>query len=377
VMRSVKYFCWLFAAALCVAICAGSPAWSQSEVTLTDIAGRKVTVKLPVRHVVLGEGRQLTALALLHPDPVSLVAGWLGDLKRLDSKTYELFRSKNPAIDKIPLIGITNESTFSVERTLSIRPDVAIFSGGHGPSARSAEAVRQLEAAGIPVVFIDFHDKPLENSVASIAILGKLLGQEEKASAYIKFYQDRLDLIAKRIAEAKLKRPTVFMHMHARLWECCPSPGKGNLGEYIVFAGGSNIAADILPGATGQVNLEYVIQRNPDIYIATGGAHAINRGLAIGTYVTEDDARKALQTIAEEKGINTLSAVANGRVYGLWHHFYNSPLNIIAIEAFAKWFHPELFADVDPRKTLAEINARFLAVPFDGVYFVSLKPEKR
>lgn len=364
----------LFVAMLFALMLVSAEAQAQRQITLTDVAGRTVTITVPVRHVVLGEGRQLNALALLHKNPVALVAGWLGDLKRLDAKTYELFRAANPAIDKIPLLGITNESTFSVEKALAVKPDVAIFSGGHGPSKRSAEAVRQFEAAGIPVVFIDFHDQPLKNSVKSIAILGKLLGEEEKAGAYIKLYQERLDRIASRLASANPKRPTVFIHMHAKLWECCPSAGKGNLGEYISFAGGQNIAADVLPGATGQINLEYVIQRNPEIYIATGGAHAIGKGLAIGTFVSEADARKALALIAEEKGIASLAAVANGRVYGLWHHFYNSPLNILAVEAFAKWFHPELFADIDPDKTLAEINEKFLAVPFRGTYWVKLTP---
>ncbi len=363
----------LIAAALFVLAPHGVSA-QQQQIMLTDIAGRTVTVTVPVRHVVLGEGRQLNALALLYKDPVSLVAGWLGDLKRLDVKTYELFQKSNPAIDKIPLIGITNESTFSVEKALALKPDVAIFSGGHGPSKRSAEAVKQLEAAGTPVVFIDFHDQPLQNSVKSIEILGKLLGQEQKAKAFIEFYQSRLDRISKRLAEAKPVRPTVFLHMHARLWECCPSAGTGNLGDYINFVGGQNIAADVLPGPTGQINLEYVIQRNPQVYIATGGAHAIGRGLAIGTFVSEEDARKALSLIAAEKGISELAAISNGRVHGLWHHFYNSPLNIIAIEVFAKWIHPELFADIDPKQTLAELNEKFLSVPFTGTYWVSLSP---
>lgn len=370
--KSVRFALSAFAIAICAS--ASSAASAQQTITLTDVAGRTVTVSVPVRHMVLGEGRQLNALALLHKDPVSLVAGWLGDLRRLDAKTYELFKASNPAIDKIPLLGITNESTFSVEKALAVKPDVAIFSGGHGPSKRSAEAVKQFEAAGIPVVFIDFHDQPLKNSVKSIEILGKLLGAEEKARAYIEFYQHRLDRIASKLAAANPKRPTVFIHMHARLWECCPSAGKGNLGDYITFAGGQNIAADVLPGATGQVNLEYLIQRNPDVYIATGGAHAIGKGLAIGTYVSQADARDALASIVAEKGISTLAAVTNRRVHGLWHHFYNSPLNILAVEAFAKWFHPELFADVDPDKTLAEINEKFLAVPFKGVYWISLSP---
>jgi iron complex transport system substrate-binding protein len=38
----------------------------------------------------------------------------------------------------------------------------------------------------------------------------------------------------------------------------------------------------------------------------------------------------------------------------------------------AKWIHPELFADLNPRATLDEINSRFLAVPYRGDYWVDL-----
>ncbi len=50
------------------------------------------------------------------------------------------------------------------------------------------------------------------------------------------------------------------------------------------------------------------------------------------------------------------------------------PLNILAAEAFAHWLRPDIFADIDPDATLKEINARFAAVPFDGAYWIALKP---
>lgn len=61
------------------------------------------------------------------------------------------------------------------------------------------------------------------------------------------------------------------------------------------------------------------------------------------------------------------------RVYGLWHLFNNIPVNILAVEALAKWFHPALFGDVDPAATLREINAQFLPVPLVGTYWVTLE----
>jgi iron complex transport system substrate-binding protein len=65
--------------------------------------------------------------------------------------------------------------------------------------------------------------------------------------------------------------------------------------------------------------------------------------------------------------------VKSGRVYGLPHHLLNSPLDILAVEALARWIHPELFPDVDPARTLGEINTQFLAVPLEGTNWITLR----
>jgi iron complex transport system substrate-binding protein len=44
----------------------------------------------------------------------------------------------------------------------------------------------------------------------------------------------------------------------------------------------------------------------------------------------------------------------------------------VATEALARWIHPKVFADLDPKATLAQINERFLAVDYVGDYWVDL-----
>ncbi len=60
--------------------------------------------------------------------------------------------------------------------------------------------------------------------------------------------------------------------------------------------------------------------------------------------------------------------VKKGHAYAIWHLFYNSPFNVVAVQVMAKWLHPGLFADVDPRHTLQEIYRRFQPQqrPFQG-----------
>ena len=338
-------------------------------IVVRDVAGREVTLAAPAERVLLGEGRQLIALSLVHPDPGSIIAGWLGDLRALDPASYQLYLNHSPAIAEIPQVGQTSEETFSVERALSVRPDIAILSGGHGPSSSSSETVRQLEAAGIPVVFIDFREEPLRNTVPSVRVIGQVLGREAQAEAFIDFYEQRLERIATRIAGGPIERPKVFMEMHAGgERECCGSPGRGNLGDYIDFVGGENIGASVLPGALGTLNLEYIIAQDPEIYIGTGGSNPAS-GVVIGSGVDPETTRESLARVVARPGIEGLSAVRNGRAHALWHNFYNTPVNVLAIEALAKWIHPDLFEDIDPGSTLEELNSGFLAVPLEGTYW--------
>ena len=56
---------------------------------------------------------------------------------------------------------------------------------------------------------------------------------------------------------------------------------------------------------------------------------------------------------------------------GVWHDFYNSPYNILLVEALAKAIHPELFGTLDPTATLHDLDAHYLDAPQAGTYWVT------
>ncbi|UNH26196.1 ABC transporter substrate-binding protein [Moellerella wisconsensis] len=350
-------------------------AWAT---TVVDAAGRTVEVPDNVNRILLGEGRLFSAVALLEGDkPLSRIVGWQGDLRKLDPQTYAVYRDKFPEIDNIPLIGGTSADSVSSEKVLTLNPDVAIFGlSGHGPG-KNSELVGQLEKAGIPVVFVDFRNEPLKNTLPSMNILGKALNREQKAQQFAAFYQqqqDRVTNITAKIAEDK--KPTVFIDLRAGSFEdCCSTAGNGNLGNFIDLAGGKNIAKHVLPGPLGSINLEKVIAEDPSIYIVTGAKAPGSKeaGVQLGAQSTADAAKTSLKKITERKGISSLSAVKDGRDYAIWHNYYNSPYNVIATQVFAKWFYPEQFSTLDPQKTLEELHSKFLAVEPTGIYWVSEK----
>ncbi|SOC40408.1 iron complex transport system substrate-binding protein [Rhizobium subbaraonis] len=339
--------------------------------TVTDALGREVTIPEKPKAVLLGSGFNLIALSLIHPDPVNLLAGWAGDMKGDNPAIYESFRRKFPEIDDVPLIG-DGTGNFSFEAILSLNADLAILANWQADTELGKQAIQYLEQIDVPVVVVDFNSDALKNTPDNMRLLGRIFERDEQAEAFARFYEDRVKLIRDRVAAHPEPGPTVLMDAFPNDQTCCYAYGTGGLGEFIGITGSRNIASD-LPRQGGVVSIEYIIAADPQAYIATASPGGTYSAFSVGPGVLPDEARQTLKSATERPVLADLSAIRNGRVYGLWNFFNAVPLNILAAEAFAHWLRPDLFADIDPEKSLAEINARFAAVPFEGAYWISLK----
>ena len=360
---------------------AGNQPAAAATLTVTDLAGREVVLETPVERFVLSEGRYIPLLALLRPEkPVDGLVGMMSPLNWTEPAVEAQLFERFPQARKIPLFGHRSPDSVSVEKIVQLAPQVAIFGlSDHGPGAKAAELIDQLAAAGIAVVFIDFRLDPLENTLPSLDLLGKILGGEARASAYAAFYRGRLEEIDRRLAGVS-ERPTVFLQAHPGRFDCCWGMADGMLGPFIGRAGGRNIADAVAPGPTAQHTAEFLLAENPDVWIGTasGTAAEYREGaapVALGAGLTAAQAADSLRRYLSAPEFAALDAVRRGRAHSIWHNFYNSPFNIVALEAFAKWIHPERFGDLDPQETLRRIYADFLGFELQGTYFAKLPHE--
>jgi len=369
-MRAIKLF---RAAVAATALFCALPGAQARQVT--DLAGRVVTVPDHPKRVLLGEGRFVFAMALLdRKDPVARVVGWQGELKQQDPYSWTQLVKRYPKAADVPLIGKTSEASVSPEKIVSLQPDVAVFSlSGHGPG-RNNPMIAALQAAGIPIVFIDFRQHPVENTVPSMRILGQALDRQAEADAYIAFYEDHLARVRKIVDPVpQAERPRVFVEMLAGVWPaCCHTTGNGSFGDLLKTAGGVNVAAPVLPGAIGDVSLEFLLDAKPDVYIATGSRSEPGRpGLLVGPGAAAAVSADSLSTLLGRDGIRDLDAVKQHRAYGIWHAFYNSPYNVVAIETMTKWLYPERAAALDPQASLDALYRQFLDVDNAGTYWTA------
>ncbi|WP_430224659.1 ABC transporter substrate-binding protein [Pantoea allii] len=353
-------------------------AWGK---TITDINGTRVTVPDHPQRIVLGESRMLYTFAMLEAgNPFKRLVGWPQDLKKYDRQTWDIFAHQFPEMLNIPSIGLDGTNDINPERVIALKPDVVILP----ELARSSEAGQRLEAvlkaANIPVVKIDLRVHLLQNTTRSVAILGEVLNQRQRATAFNQFYQQHMQTIQQRLAGFQGHKPTVLLQLHlGRRNECCVTAVNGSLGDVLSFAGGDNIASKKVPGVFGRLNEETVITANPDYYFATGSGGSDDASdLRIGPAISQAETRASLQQLtAQQNGLKQLRALHNGHAAAMWHNFYLSPWHVAAAEFFAKTLYPDLFNDVNPEQTLRQIFSDFLPVPYSGTYFYSLKKESQ
>ncbi|WP_312797445.1 ABC transporter substrate-binding protein [Tianweitania sp.] len=369
--RAAQFARLIAAFALSLLLAVFSTGMARAEpVTVTDIMGRQVSLDAPAKRIILGAGRHLPVLGLIHYDPASLLVGWRDDFRR-DVATFEAWASKFPRLADLPVVGGPAGSGLDVETVVALEPDLVILSLYDAEALDSARSIEMLERLGIPVLVLDFFSQPLKNSRPSLRMLGQVLGTSEKAEAFIAFYDRHMKAIADGLAVAPFERPSVFMHVHAGGTPCCASPGHGIFNDMIELAGGRNLALDYIPGLYGDVSVEQLLVDDPQIYIATGGAYQAARGgLVLGPGIPEADARASFEGLLREGPLAQLTTIREGRAQALWQMFNDTPIHIVMIERLAKLFHPDRFPDLDPQATLDQINRDFLTVPMTGTLWL-------
>lgn len=348
-------------------------------ITVTDILGRTVSVKTPVQRMILGEGRQVFIVgALDRQEPFGRVVGWRNDLIDTDPDTWSRYRSRYPVAEKLPLFNGMHDGVFDVERAIALKPDVIFLNLETRVAGEEADLIARLGALDMPVVYIDFREKPFVNTDLSIRLFGRLLDRETVAEDLIAFRAAEIARVTDRLAQAgDIKRPLVMIdRIPGYSDECCLSFGPENFGRMVEMAGGRNLGSKIIPGTFGTLNPEAVLTADPDVVISTAGnfsAYQPNGAwVDVGPGADPAQARAKLTALMQRPAFAGTKAVREGRVHAIWHQFYNNPYQFVAIQRIAKWLHPTLFADLDPEATFRDLHERFLPVPYEPGYWVSL-----
>lgn len=338
-------------------------------VIVKDLAGREVLLKkVPAEKIVVLFNFE-EVIAVGGKDVFKKIVGWnKGYWEGRRQWVWEKYKEVFPEIENIPDVGYPYKGTFSVEKVISLQPDVVIT--WIGDLKRLETAIEQLKQVGIPVIFIDYHSQTIENHVKSTLLLGKVLGKEKRAQEIVDFYKEQVNKVYSRLKEIDKPKPKVYIEGGFRKWR---TYGNYMWGAIVERCGGINIAADLFE-RWGDISPEYVLKENPDVIIVTGSYWSKRPGtVKLGYYANLNESKELLKDWISREGWENLNAVKNKRIYAIHHGLSRHIYDFVAFQCFAKWFYPEEFKDLDPMKNFREFHKRFLPVDYSGVWWMSLE----
>lgn len=354
---------------------------ASSAITITDIVGHTVEFDKVPERIILGESRAAYTLAFLNKDdPLKGVVAWGKDLQKNAPDFYDKFLEKFPNANDIPTLGSLKKGDVTVENLLEFNPDVVVLTQDMYDVAQSKGIIDKLDSSDIKWVVTDYRRQPVENTEATVEILGKLTGNEESAQKFIEYYKEKTEDVKTKVDG--VDKPTTFLWRAAGLIACCATFKDSNFGTMIDMAGGNNLGDELLPGDVqdGDLTPEQILSSQPDHVVVTGGAWGdkkLDEGaqtsfVELGYATDHDRAEQSLRDELSQPGFSELEAGKKNQMYGIYHQFYDSPYNFIAIRAFAKWQHPDKFSDVDLEKEFKDFHDEFMPFDYSGTFFVQL-----
>ncbi|OIQ40795.1 MAG: ABC transporter substrate-binding protein [Roseobacter sp. MedPE-SWde] len=375
--------CGFLGAITASAIVIAQASEAQAEaLTVTDIAGRQVTFAELPEKIVLGEGRMMYSIApLTTGNPFEKIVGWKDDLVLYDPDAFRKFEAAFPA-DTARLINFGNPyaGDFSIEAVLEADTDLVLLDVGNLFKAEETGLVEKLGAAGVNVAFVDFRRNATENTVPSLLLMGRILGEEKRAAEFIDFYIAQMRKVTNVVDGIPAEdRPLVAIE-NAAGWQndfCCWSFGPYNFGRFVELAGGVNYASTLANAYSVDISLEGLLEADPDHLIGTGANWIESRpevsSILLGYEGDPAVNAEKLQALAARTGFAELRAVKEGNMHSIYHQFYNSPYHFIAVQQIAKWLYPDDFEDLDVDANFKELHDRFLPFEASGQFWATLK----
>lgn len=363
---------WIQAALAACALWVGLGASAQATpTTVQDVIGRQVVVDTPAKRVFLGfyiEDYFAVGGDAAYDRLVGMSLGWFIKSRPVVWKQYT---EKKPQLLKVPDAGNVQDQTFSIEKVLASKPSVVILADWQYQALGSDLA--RLEAAGIPVVVIDFNSQTLERHVSSIRVLGRLTGETARAEQIARDYSNGVELMQQRIAKAKLPAPSVYIELGDKgPADYSYTYGKNMWGAMASLVGGRNIAEPFIKN-WGTIHPEQFLSSNPDVVLIAGYESVTNpNAMQMGFDVTAQEAQKRLKGFTQRSGWSEVNAVKKQRVYGVYHGATRSILDLALMQYMTKALYPTLFKDIDPQATYLGFYERYLPIRPSGTFMIHL-----
>ncbi len=286
-----------------------APSTAAFPVTLTDDAGRAVTIEADPERIVS-----------LAPSNTEIVCA-LDACDRLVGVTD--FDDHPPEVEAVEHVVV--EAAVDVELVVAAEPDLVLAAGNE---LTPSSVIEQLDGLGLTVLVL--YPASLDEVYAGIELVGAALGRSLEAEDLVGGMKARVEAVVAAVEGAE--RPlTLYEVYHAE--GTTYTAGEGSfLASMLDLAGAEPLTGD----AQGVLSAEDLVAADPELILL--GTASYDPSMA--------EPGGALETVRSRAGWSDLRAVADGAVVPYQDDIVTTrpgPRIVEGLEALARAIHPERF----------------------------------
>ena len=324
----------------------------SGEIKITDSNEVDHYFEEPPERVALTNTYAATVMRMLDisEDKIVGVSGDFGDEKLW------------PELSDKPMIQHSAHSEIDFEAILDTNPDIYIVFANNGMV--DTKGIREkLQPVGVRVVALDFYK--YDSLRDEIEVLATLFDKEEQAKDLFEEFDEIEAMVASKFTDLEYSdRPKIVMEHHASLTrDPVVLTGTSQWTDMIDRAGGINVFEDE-PGHTTHVDMEAILDYNPDILMFDGITFDIgyNRYDEDGT-----TCETHMEHIKGRAGFENINAVIDEKMY-VFSGEFAGPMMIHGLPTLAKYLHPDLFSEVDAESYLDDYFTTYHGVERIGKF---------
>ncbi len=274
-----------------------SASTASFPLTLTDDAGRQVTIPAQPRRIVSISASNTETLYALGLEE-----------KVVGVDQYSDFP---PSVAEKPRVGSFVRP--DLERVVALEPDLIL-----GTEQHLKATLPELEQRGLTVLIVN--PKDIMGVLASIKMVGRATGSEPQAESLAEGMRARIESVTARVQGADPVR--VFFELSPSLHTAGPG---SYVDDIIRLVRGTNIAADA-GKQWPQLNQEALFLADPEVIL-----------------LADHSAGQTPEMVAARPGWRQITAVKNGRVVVVDPNLVNrsGPRVVEGVELIARTLHPE------------------------------------
>ena len=270
--------------------------------TLTDDAGRQVTLPAPPTRIVS-----------LAPSNTEIVCA----LDRCDDLVgvtdYDDYPAQVAEVDKVVAF-----AQVDVEKVVAARPDIVLAAGNE---LTPTSVIDQLAGLGLQVLVL--YPASLDEIYADIKLVGDAIDAAPRADELVASMVARVEVVTTQVAG--LDAPRTFYEVSVFEGVIYTAGAESFLASLIELAGGDPITGDAL---TTSIQLEDLVAANPQLILLGDAAY---------------DASVTPASVADRPGWGGMQAVIDGRVVPMLEDLVITrpgPRIVDGLEALARAIHP-------------------------------------